>query len=110
MDQDELQFWREKTASSADRWMEDEIKRLNGDGCLFYRGGENGQFIRISKENELTIGTYEGAFPHIGEAEFTIRYSKQYTNINEAFEAACQYGGTDFLTDLFSSHDGMNMY
>ncbi len=44
---------------------------------------------------------YEGAIPHIGEAFFMPRIDKQYKDFNEAFTAAVQLGGKQFLVDMF---------
>ena len=57
---------------------------------------------RGSAEEKLLIGSYKGAFPHIGEACFQAEAEKNCGNYYKAFEKACELGGTKFLTDLFS--------
>ncbi len=67
----EVKQWMAVTENSRHQWTEDEITRLNGRGALYYFGGEDGVYIRIEPNGELSIGTYEGALPHIGKALFT---------------------------------------
>lgn len=71
--------------------------------CCYYTGGEAGIFMRIIPDGMFRIGTYESALPHIGEAVFTIKAEKNCSNINEAFQLACQLGGMKFLRDMFSN-------
>jgi hypothetical protein len=102
MNQDEFDYWQAITKSSEDCWVEDRITRLNGNGALYYTGGENGRYMRLYPDGKLTVGTYEGAFPHIGKAIFKRESEHQYECFNKALEAACQLGGTEFLADMFS--------
>ncbi|MDD3778434.1 MAG: hypothetical protein PHU76_01820 [Synergistaceae bacterium] len=104
MTQNEFDYWQSVMQSSKYRWVEDSITRLNGNGGLYYTGGEDGCYMRLSPDGKLTVGTYEGAFPHIGEALFTRQAEHQYPDFNAAFEAACQLGGKQFLIDLFSQN------
>jgi hypothetical protein len=78
MTQHEFEYWQAVTAESAHKWVEDRVTRLNGNGALFYTGGEDGQYMRLSPEGKLTVGTYEGAIPHIGEAMFRRGAEHQY--------------------------------
>ncbi len=103
MTKKELEQWQVVTNSSQYRWVEDRITRLNGRGMLYYTGGGDGCFMRITPEGNLTIGIYEGAFPHIGEACFQVKAERKCSNYDEAFQKACELGGIKFLTDLFSS-------
>lgn len=68
-------------------------------------GGESGAFMRITAEGNLTVGTYEGAFPHIGEACFINKAEHKFKDFNERFQYACQLGGIKFLADLFSTNE-----
>lgn len=104
MDKTEFDRWQAITQSSTIRWVEDNITRLNGNGVLYYTGGEDGCYMRLFPDGKLTVGIYEGAFPHIGEAMFTRKAEHQYSDYNAAFEAACQLGGKQFLVDLFSQN------
>lgn len=103
MNQHEFEYWKAVTDSSACRWVEDSITRLNGKGGLYYTGGENGRYMRVFPDGTLTVGTYEGAYPHIGKAIFRRQAEYQYADAGEAFEAACRLGGKQFLTDIFST-------
>ena len=100
MTKQEFEYWQAITDGSAHRWVEDSITRLNGNGALYYTGGEDGVYMRLSPVGKLTVGTYEGAFPHIGEAVFSPKMERQYDDINGAFKAACQIGGKQLLDML----------
>lgn len=103
MTQHELEHWLKVTASSEYRWVEDEITRRGGRGALYYTGGEDGIYMRLSPDGRLTAGTYEGAFPHIGEALFTQKAEHQYASFSAASQAALEFGGIQFLADMLSS-------
>ena len=105
MDKTEFERWQAVTCSSQHRWVEDTVTRLNGRGALYYMGGESGAFMRIIAEGNLTVGTYEGAFPHIGEACFINKAEHKFKDFNEGFQYACQLGGIKFLADLFSANE-----
>lgn len=103
MTRQEFDHWQAVTESSRYRWREDTATRLNDQGALYYTGGESGIYMRITAEGELTVGTYEGAIPHIGEACFSQKAGHKCKDFNEGFQYACQLGGMKFLADLFSS-------
>lgn len=98
----ELKQWMAVTENSQYRWTEDEITRRNGRGALYYFGGEDGVYIRIEPEGKLSVGTYEGALPHIGEAFFTQRAVEDCGSFDQAFQKAVELGGVRFLRDMFS--------
>ena len=99
----EMKQWIAVTENSRYQWTEDEITRLNGRGALYYFGGENGAYIRIHPEGTLSIGTYKGAFPHIGEAFFTEKAEIPCDSFNQALQKAIELGGQKFLQDMFSA-------
>ena len=105
MTQREFEYWQAITESSVHKWVEDNITRLNGNGARYYTGGEDGRYMRLSSDGKLTVGTYEGAIPHIGEAMFRRGAEHQYPDFNSAFEAACKLGGKHFLVDMFSQDE-----
>lgn len=105
MTDQEFAHWTAKTQSSRHRWMEDEIVRLNGRGAMYYLGGEDGIYLHIHTDGRLEIGKYEGAVPHIGEAFFEVLADRQFKDFSEAFTAAIQLGGKQFLVDMFSAGD-----
>ena len=105
MTQHEFEYWQAVTQSSKYQWVEDRITRLNGNGALYYTGGEDGLYMRLSPDGKLTVGTYEDAFPHIGEAMFRREAEHQQPDFSSAFEAACKLGGKQFLADMFSQEE-----
>ena len=102
MTEAEMTQWLAVTENSRYQWTEDEVTRLNGRGALYYFGGEDGIYIRIQPKGELSVGTYEGAFPHIGEALFTRKVVMGCGDFNQAFQKAAALGGQRFLQDMFS--------
>ena len=99
----ELKQWLAVTDNSRYQWTEDEITRRNGRGALYYFGGENGVYIQVQPDGELSLGTYEGAFPHIGEALFTRKAVLAFDGFDQALQKAMELGGQQFLQDMFSS-------
>lgn len=59
--------------------------------------------MRISPEGMLTVGTYEDAYPHIGEAIFFTAAQHRFESFDKALEAVCQLGGADFMTDMITA-------
>ena len=105
----ELKQWMAVTENSRYLWTEDEITRRNGRGALYYLGGEDGVYIRIQPEGELSVGTYEGALPHIGEAIFTRKAVMDCGSFDQAFQKAVELGGARFLLDMFSDKPSQEM-
>ena len=104
MNEQEFKYWTAKTQSSTNKWTEDEIFRLNGRGSFYYIGGaDSGTYIKIHNNGLVEGGTYEDAFPHIGEAWFKESFNKQYDSYNDAFTAVMESAGKKFLVDMFSS-------
>lgn len=101
----EYAHWIAKTESSRYRWTEDEIFRLNGRGAMYYHGGTDGIYLQIHKEGLVEFGKYEGAIPHIGDAMFQVLAEKQTKDFNEAFAVAMNWGGKQFLVDMFCGQD-----
>jgi hypothetical protein len=99
----EYQEWLKETQRSENRWQLDPIHTDTKLGTLFaYTGGVNGNYVWVAA-SKVTIGTYSGAIPHIGEAEFKIAYeSREYANNAEASKAAFEGMGVKFLLDLIS--------
>jgi hypothetical protein len=100
-----FEAWMAVTSSSRNKWVEDEIFRLNGRGAFYFTGGEDGVYMKIHKDGRLEAGNYEGAFPHIGEATFQTVVEKQFGNYSEAYTAAMEAGGKQFLVDMFSGSE-----
>jgi len=99
MTRDEEKAWEQVTESSRYTWTQDLVTFHNRGELLFYRGGESGSFISITKAGLLTAGAYEYAFPHIGEAEFTIKVTEQYPSLDDATIAVSEKLGVGFLME-----------
>lgn len=98
----EWRQWIAVTANSQYQWTADEVTRQNGRGELYFLGGESGIYMRIQPEGLLSIGTYEGAIPHIGEALFTQKAVRDCGSFDQAFQKAVELSGKKFLQDMFS--------
>lgn len=99
MTEQEFRAWTEETARSTHHWRSDVIRESRGE-YLFYRGGKNGRYIKIDQTGRLTMGDYEGAIPHIGEASFTISFEKQFEDRESAVKRILEAGGASFLLEI----------
>ena len=100
MNKVEFDMWKKHTESNRFQWKLDPVHNgVNGNSYIFHRGGENGQFIEVDC-GKATIGNYEGAIPHIGEAMFQGIYNNMYGSDNDAFLALIHKGGFTFLKEF----------
>jgi len=101
MNANEYEAWRQVTLSSIANWVLDEIQLHNRGTYFFYKGGEDGNYIEVRKDGTATIGTYEGAIPHIGEAVFQVVHTNKVAETADAALAVIvQKMGLDFLLNL----------
>ena len=113
MNKQEFEAWKVHTEASNWGWSLDPIHNgINQLDYLFYRGGENGQFIMLDADVDgivtAKIGDYTGAIPHIGEAALQTHYSNEYGTFNDAFLALIHKGGLSFLKDFVEiQEDGL---
>ncbi len=110
MTDSEWRQWMDVTANSQYQWTTDEVTRQNGRGELYFLGGESGIYMRIQPEGTISIGTYEGAIPHIGEALFTQKAVRDCGSFDQAFQKAVELGGKKFLQDMFSSNPFQTLF
>lgn len=96
----EFAAWKAETDKSKHQWRLDPIQMANHNTMLAYRGGENGSYVEIDETGLLSLGQYEGALPHIGEAMFTERFKRQYSSFGAAFADCVEAGGLQFLFTL----------
>lgn len=90
MTKTEFEAWKAHTATSKQVWILDPVHNgFNGQAALMHKGGEFGSFIRVEIDGTVTVGTYEDAYPHIGEAAFTITGSHKKATMQEALDAIC---------------------
>ena len=82
MDPQEYKLWKTITRMSYFDWQIDLITLHNKNEYFFYKGGQAGAFISITADGIATIGLYEDAIPHIGEATFRdVHKSKVAENV-----------------------------
>lgn len=122
MDKKEFDAWTAETKFSERCWRRDYITGENsklrarrmGDPSmeeeLFYKGGEDGVYIEIRGNGTVTVGEYEGAIPHIGEAIFKVKHSnrplyngKPAETLSDGFTAITERLGLQFLVELLSA-------
>lgn len=97
----EYAAWTNTTNQSRNVWTRDECFEHNQKLSLFaYFGGENGVYVRITKEGELEVGRYDGAIPHIGEAGFRVVGKKNFSSESAAFQRAAEMFGAGFLRNI----------
>jgi len=96
----EFDGWLALTKDSENNWREDIIYKLNRRGTLYHIGGVDGAYIKIQEGGYLSVGSYTGAYPHIGEALFTEFRGHQYQSYDEAFAAGLEAGGIKLLLDI----------
>jgi len=101
MTKSEYDHWKRVTAQSTQNWILDEITLHNWNSYLFYKGGEDGTYIEINPSGRATVGHYEGALPHIGEALFIAKHTKVLAdNAEEALKIVTERMGLQFLRNL----------
>ncbi|MDR1210136.1 MAG: DUF3849 domain-containing protein [Clostridiales bacterium] len=96
-----LAKWREADDAIDAPWREDARYREHKDGALFYKGGENGQYLRVSSNGTITVGRYAHAKPGIEDAVLTAGISQQLPSYDHALLLAAHLGGERFRSDLF---------
>jgi hypothetical protein len=80
----EYAAWQAETAKSLHRWALDQVTFHNRGEYLFYKGGSCGTYVRVGADGVASIGSYEGAIPHIGEATFTPKYTRKLDGTADA--------------------------
>ena len=94
--------WKTMTEQNTEQWREDKRYRQKRDGALFYIGGEQGQYMRITNDGTLAVGTYELARPGIEDAVLLSRAVRQYGSYEQAFLSASNLAGQRFMVDIFN--------
>jgi len=101
MTQKEYDQWKRETAKSRSSWTMDQVSFHNRGDLLFFRGGEDGTYIEIRKDGFVSVGYYEGAIPHIGEAIFLKKHGKQLADDRDkALARVVETMGMPFLLDF----------
>lgn len=109
MTSQEFEAWMRQTERSKKGWQVDEVLLANRGEHLMYRGGQDGTYVAISTDNIVQVGHYEGALPHIGEAIFTPRGTKEFDSKDDAFSAVAGATGISGLMALLIG-DGRNPF
>ncbi len=101
MNKQEFKAWKAHTEASKYGWQLDPVHNgRNGQNFLFHRGGVNGQFVEVCDGGLVTVGNYEGALPHIGEASFTPLYFKECSDTTHALNVLTNSAGLPELAEL----------
>lgn len=104
MTKDEFQGWLAETKSNRNGWRRDECQIHNRHLVLWaYCGGvEQGNWVEITQNGGVSLGTYKDAFPHVGEAVFRIYWTHQYPTVAEAIASLTGSGGLGGLRSLLA--------
>ena len=102
MTQSEYAYWTLITASSRSQWKLDKVRYHNTGETLIYKGGLDGVYVLIDASGKAVGGKYEGAIPHIAEADFYIQHTRTFSSDEEAFVSLAEHLGISFLLDLLS--------
>lgn len=86
MTRGEFKSWTAVTNASKDQWTIDLVQFYNHRILLAYKGGQSGKFFEIDATGKFDCGFYSVAIPHIGDAFFTIEFTKQFASQNDAIE------------------------
>jgi len=101
MTKEEYAAWQKETIRSKNNWLLDEITLRNKGEYLFYKGGESGTYINIKKDGISSVGYYENAIPHIGEAPFHQKHIKKLEDsAEEALKIVVEKMGIPFLMNF----------
>lgn len=93
MTRQEFLAWTKHTDRSKRGWQRDDVTLHNRGALLMYHGGEKGTYVEVDKTT-VTVGTYDGAIPHIGEAMFKVTGRKTFESESDAYQAVFNATGT----------------
>ena len=93
--------WKDIADQNPNKWQEDKRYREHMDGTLYYVGDETGQYMRITNDGKLAVGTYELARTGTEDAVLLSRAVRQYGNFEQAFLSALQLAGRRFMEEVF---------
>jgi hypothetical protein len=109
MTPEEFEAWKKWTRESGHRWKVDPIHNgLGGRDLLMFIGGESGKYLRFDNTDTLEIGSYEGAIPHIGEADFHMEERITFDSCVLAVISAIEIAGQAFVIALAEPPDGLD--
>jgi len=101
MNDSEYKDWKKWTESCEFKWIVDPIHNgLNGKALLAHIGGYSGKFIRVQQDGLIVIGTYNGANPNIGEAEFRQEQTRKEKDFKSAIKHCIKSGELSFILDF----------
>ena len=86
MTKHEFVAWATHTDRSRRGWQRDDVLWHNRGTLLLYRGGEQGLYILVEQAT-VTVGSYRGAIPHIGEAMFDVGGRRAFASESAAYRA-----------------------
>ena len=92
--------WKAWTDRCGKSWRIDPIHNGVDRDLIAHIGGESGRYIMIDKDGTMRLGSYVGAYPHIGEAIFKPAWTKKFESFERAIIRAAMAGGLDVLMPL----------
>lgn len=99
MENSEFKNWMKFQMSNAGHWISDEIHNKKDDSLFYVPSPEDstsGIFVLIDA-NTVRCGKYEGAIPHIGEADFHTTVEKK---TDDPWKLAVEKLGLSFLLSI----------
>ena len=97
MDRNEQAAWSRHQMKNAGHWtvdpIHDGVSPCNGGKrdlivhCGYPHSPTDGIYVMVGQDGTWQTGSYEGAVPHIGDAEFTPKQRGK----EESFDQACAY-------------------
>ena len=100
MTKSEFAQWKAWTDRCGKSWRIDPVHNGVDRDLIAHIGGESGRYIMIDLDGTMNLGSYVGAYPHIGEATFKPAWTKTFESFERAVIRAAMVGGLDVLMPL----------
>ena len=105
MNEQEYKAWAKHQMKNVGHWQVDPIHNgENGARYLVYVTRPDdpacGVYVDITPQGFLSMGTFEGALPHMGEATYIPRKGLSCKSFDQAVQVAAEHMGLTFLLAL----------
>jgi len=91
--------WHKEAQAIDSVWREDVRFRRANDGALFYRGNDEGVYVRIDKDGTAYFGRYENASEGIEQAILSTNGKERFGYFEQALVAVFSICGRSFQRD-----------